>query len=139
MRGKQFEIGNKAGKGRPPGSRNKKSIFLETLEEFAIPIIKKGALMALNGDRTLLRTCIDKLIPAARSTAALFVLPKNEGDLDINKLLQSVLKQTATGRLNTQQAADLAAFAETYTRTVGGTGAPGALPNFVVSMEKKAA
>jgi hypothetical protein len=139
MIGKPFEIGNKAGKGRPPGSRNKKSIFLETLEEFAIPIIKKGALMALNGDRALLRTCIDKLIPAARPPATLFVLPKNEGEMDIRKLLQSVLKQTANGRLSTQQAADLAAIAETYSRTVGSTGVPETLPNFVVNLEKKAA
>jgi hypothetical protein len=139
MSGKPFEIGNKAGKGRPAGSRNKKSKYLEILEEFAAPIIKKGALMALNGDRLLLRVCMDKLIPGAKPAATLFVLPKNKGELDVNELLQSVLKQTATGRLSTQQAADLAAFAETYTRTVGGSGVPGALPNFVVSMEKKAA
>jgi hypothetical protein len=139
MRGKSFEIGNKAGKGRPAGSRNKKSKYLEILEEFAEPIIKKGALMALNGDRLLLRACMDKLIPGAKPTATLFVLPKNEGELDINKLLQSVLKQTATGRLSTQQAADLAAFAETYKRTVGSMGEPTALPNFLVNLEKKAA
>jgi hypothetical protein len=139
MRGKAFEIGNKAGKGRPAGSRNKKSKYLEILEEFGEPLLKKGALMALNGDRVLLGKLIDKLIPGAKPPATLFVLPKNEGELDLNKVLQSVLKQTANGRLSTQQATDLATFAETYARTFGSTGVPRTVPNFVVNLEKEAA
>jgi hypothetical protein len=48
MRGKPFEPGNKAGKGRPAGSRNKKSIFLGMLEDRGEPIVTKGILMALD-------------------------------------------------------------------------------------------
>jgi|HubBroStandDraft_6_1064221.scaffolds.fasta_scaffold1923559_2 hypothetical protein len=99
----------------------------------------KGIFMALNGDRALQRVCFDRLIPVAQPPVTRFRLPKNEGELDINKLLESVLKQAATGRLSTQQAADLAAFAETCGRTVGNKGVPGALLNFVASLEKKAA
>jgi hypothetical protein len=139
MRGKPFEPGNKAGKGRPAGSRNKKSIYHEALEEFGVPIIKRGAFMALNGDRVMRRVCYNKLIPDAQLPVTRFSLPKNDGELDMEKLLQSVLKQTSTGRLSPQQALDLAAFWETYARTVGDTGVPAALPNFVVTMEKKAA
>jgi hypothetical protein len=140
VRGKPFEIGNKAGKGRPAGSRNKKSKYLEILEEYAEPIIKKGALMALNGDRALLRACYDKLIPSAQPPIPRFRLPRKEGDLDVKKVLENVLKQTSTGRLSPQQAVDLAAFAETYARTVGNTGgAAAAVPNFVVTLEKIAA
>jgi hypothetical protein len=139
MRGKPFEPGNKAGKGRPAGSRNKKSIFLETLEEFAIPIIKKCALMALSGDRGLLRACIDKLIPGAQPQIPRFRLPQKEGELDMRRVLENVLKQASTGRLSPQQAVDLAAFAESYTRTVGNTVTPAVLPAFIVTAEKKAA
>jgi hypothetical protein len=139
MRGKPFEPGNKAGKGRPAGSRNKKSIFQETLEEFAIPIIKKGALMALSGDRVAMRVCFDRLIPVAQPQPTLFSLPKNQGELDMKELLHSVLKQASTGRLSPQQAVDLAAFAEAYARTVGTMVAPAVPPDFVVSQEKKAA
>ena len=139
MRGKPFEIGNKAGKGRPAGSRNKKSIFQETLEEVGVPIIKKGVLMALAGDSALVRACINKLIPDAQPPVTRFRLPTNEGELDMKKVLENVLKQTSTGRLNPQQAVDLAAFAETYTRTVGNTVAPATRPPFMVTVEKKAA
>jgi hypothetical protein len=138
MRGKPFEPGNKAGKGRPAGSRNKKSILVEMLEDRGEAIITKGILMALNGDRTALRLCFERLIPA-QPPATSFRLPKNEGELDMKKLLQSVLKQTSTGRLSPQQAVDLAAYAETYARTVGNMAATAAIPNFVVSQEKKAA
>ena len=57
MRGKPFELGNKAGKGRPRGSRNKKSVFLEMLEDRGEAIITKGIFMALSGDRALQRVC----------------------------------------------------------------------------------
>jgi hypothetical protein len=139
MRGKPFEPGNKAGKGRPAGSRNKKSIYLEALEEFGVPLVKKGALMALSGDRALLRSCFDKLIPGAQPPAPRFRLPKKEGELDIKKVLENVLTQTSTGRLSPQQAVDLAAFAETYARTLGNTVVPATLPDFVVNLDKKAA
>jgi hypothetical protein len=79
MRGKPFEPGNKAGKGRPPGARNKKSKLLEILEEYAEPIPKKGALMALSGDRVLQRVCWNRLVPLAQPPATCFRLPKDEG------------------------------------------------------------
>jgi hypothetical protein len=119
MRGKPFEPGNKAGKGRPTGSRNQKSIYEETLAEFGVPIIKKGALMALNGDRSLLRVCIERLIPPAQPPPTRFRLPKNEGELDMEKILKSILKQTSTGRISPQQAAEFGTLAEIYMRTVG--------------------
>jgi hypothetical protein len=139
MRGKPFELGNKAGKGRPRGSRNKKSVFLEMLEDRGEAIITKGIFMALNGDRALQRVCFDRLIPVAQPPVTRFGLPKNEGALDLNKLLESILKQTANGRLSTQQAAALAAFAEICGRMVGNKEVTAILPNFVVIPEKKAA
>jgi hypothetical protein len=139
MIGKPFEPGNTAGKGRPPGSRNKKNIFLEMVEDRGPALITKAIFMALSGDRVALRLCFDRLIPVAQPPATRFSLPKSEGELDMKKLLQSVLKQTSTGRLSTQQALDLAAFAEAYARTGGNAGAPAVLPDFVVSLEKKAA
>jgi hypothetical protein len=54
MSGRPFERGNKAGKGRPPGSRNKKSNLLEMLEGRGEAIVTKGIFMALSGDRALL-------------------------------------------------------------------------------------
>jgi hypothetical protein len=82
---------------------------------------------------------MDKLIAGAQPPATRFSLAKNDGELDMKKVLHSVLKQTATGRLSPQQAVDVAAFAETYTRTVGNKVGPAARPNFVMTTKKKAA
>lgn len=139
MSGKPFEIGNKAGKGRPAGSRNKKSKLLEILAEFSEALLKKAALMALNGDQVLLRALLDKLIPGAQPPAPRFRLAKNDGELDVKKVLHIVLQQTAAGRLSPQQAVDVAAFVETYTRTVGNKVGPTARPNFVITTKEKAA
>jgi hypothetical protein len=117
MRGKPFEPGNKVGKGRPAGSRNKKSIFRETLEDVGVPLIKKGALLALNGDRFLLRVCMDKLISSAQPPPTRFRLPKNQGEPDMKKLLESILKQTSKGSLSPREAVDVGTLAEIYTRT----------------------
>jgi hypothetical protein len=139
MSGRPFERGNKAGKGRPPGSRNKKTKLLQLLEGRGEAIVTKAMFMALNGDRSALRLCMDRLVPVAPPPATRFRLPKNKGELDMKESLQSILKQTASGRLSTQQALDLAAFAETYARTSENTATPSALPDFVVSGEEKAA
>ena len=58
MRGQPFELGNKLGKGRPPGSRNKKSIFQDAMEgKGSIEIIETAKLQALKKDPTALRLC----------------------------------------------------------------------------------
>jgi hypothetical protein len=116
MRGKPFERGNKAGKGRPSGSRNQKSIFEENLAEFGVPIIKKGALMALNGDPTLLRVCFERLISPAQPSPTRFRFPKADGEPDMEKVLISVLKQTSTGRVSPQAAELIGRFVESLLR-----------------------
>jgi hypothetical protein len=69
MSGRPFERGNKAGKGRPPGSRNKKGILLDMLQDRGEAILTKGIFMALSGDRVLQRVCIERLIHTRRRLA----------------------------------------------------------------------
>jgi hypothetical protein len=116
MRGKPFEPGNKMGKGRPAGSRNTKNKFLEILEGHVQPIVKKAALMALNGDRVLLRVCIERLISVAQPQATGFRLPKGGGEPDMQKVLIRVLEQTSKGRVSPQDAESIASFVESFIR-----------------------
>ena len=104
MKGKPFEPGNTFGKGRPPGSRNKKTRFLESLENHGEAIIDKAKLMALQGDRTALRLCLERLIPVAKAPATRFRLPKIETAADLKNVLPSVMKETAKGRMNAFEA-----------------------------------
>jgi DNA modification methylase len=126
MSGKSFEPGNRFGKGRPPGSRNKKSELAEAWAEHSENIIKKCQLMAPNGDRTTLRLCVERIIPIAKAPGAPFRLPKMETASDLKGVLPSVLRQTAKGQLNAYEAEALARVVETQQRTsesdLGGAG-----------------
>jgi hypothetical protein len=119
MRGRPFELGNKIGKGRPAGSRNKKNKLAEMLESRGEPIVQQCQLMALKGDRTAMRLCMERLIPLAKPSVTRFRLPKIETAADMKQVLTSILKQAATGRVSPQDAELLARVAESYLRAIG--------------------
>src|ERR1700682_4801611 len=59
-----FQQGNTFGRGRPKGCRNKATIALqEMLDGHGESITRKCALLALKGDPTALRLCMERLIP----------------------------------------------------------------------------
>jgi hypothetical protein len=118
MKGKPFEPGNTLGKGRPPGSRNKKTRFLESLESHGEAIVDKVKLLALQGDRTALRLCFERLIPVAKAPATRFRLPKIETPADLKNVLPGVLKETAKGRMNAFEAEAIARVVDTHVRTI---------------------
>src|SRR5712691_2519476 len=41
MRGRPFERGNKMGKGRPPGSRNQRTVFSRMMDSYGEALIKQ--------------------------------------------------------------------------------------------------
>lgn len=55
MRGKPFEPGNKFGKGRPPGSRNKRTLMNDAIQEHREGIVKQCVVMALKGNPVAMR------------------------------------------------------------------------------------
>src|SRR6266850_1308069 len=62
-RGRPFQPGNSFGRGRPHGSRNSATIALQKLlDGHGEAITKKCALMALQGDPTALRLCMERLL-----------------------------------------------------------------------------
>ena len=66
MRGRPFERGNKISKGRPPGSRNQRTVFAEMMDSHGEALIKQCQVMALKGDATALRLCIERLLPPCK-------------------------------------------------------------------------
>src|ERR1035437_5325861 len=65
--GRPFEKGNKSGKGRPAGSRNKRAIFQEVLEVDGEAIIEKIKGQALKANATAMRLCMERLLPGGAS------------------------------------------------------------------------
>jgi hypothetical protein len=79
QRGRPFETGNTFGQGRPPGSRNKKSLLLQELlldagEEILQTVIDR----AKKGDRAALALCMERLVPRLKEVAELPVEQSQE-------------------------------------------------------------
>ncbi len=98
--GHRFEPGNKYGKGRPEGSRNKATIALQSLlDAEAEKITRKAIEMALAGDVTALRLVLERLIPPARERRLNLALPSVDSAADLPAAASEVLRAIAAGEI----------------------------------------
>ncbi|MGI9071764.1 MAG: hypothetical protein ACR2JB_10740 [Bryobacteraceae bacterium] len=71
--GHKFERGNKHGRGRPEGSRNRATILLQQmLAGEAEAITGKAIAMAENGDGLALKLCMERLIPPVKGLSGTY-------------------------------------------------------------------
>ena len=118
-RGSPFQPGNTYGKGRPAGSRNKATIALQALlEGEAEGIMRKAVEMALQGDTTALRLCIDRLIPPVRDKPVNLSLPKAETARDVTKAVGTVLEALEQGDITPSEAQAVVSRLETHRKTI---------------------
>jgi hypothetical protein len=119
MRGRPFEPGNKFGRGRPAGSRNKSTMALQSmLDQHGETILKKAALMAIQGDPTALRLCVERLLPARRNSPVRFKLPPINSAADVARALTKVLQGVANGKLAPAEGEKITAMLETVQRII---------------------
>src|SRR5258708_36052281 len=100
MRGRPFEVGNKMGRGRPRGSRNRKTAWLAVMEEHGLALVKKCVLRALEGDPIALRLCMERLLPVPRDRSVQIRMPKLNTCEDVAEAAKQVAHATATGKLS---------------------------------------
>jgi hypothetical protein len=117
-RGRPFQPGNSFSRGRPKGSRNKKTLLaLKLFEEHS------AALMALAINRSrqdpqMLRTFLGRLLPRARD------LPVQLGRLplgtlaDLNRASEKTLHQALAGKISTSEAGDISRMIEDRRRVL---------------------
>ncbi len=118
MRGKPFEPGNKMGKGRPPGSRNQRTVFSQMMDSHGEALIKQCQVLALKGDPTALRLCLERLLPPCKPSNNRFLLPAVKTASDVGLALQSVLQAVARGHLSAQEGEAIAAILENQRRAI---------------------
>ena len=98
--GSPFQAGNKFGRGRPAGSRNKATIALqEMLDGHGESITRRCALLALKGDPTALRLCMERLIPPRKEHPIIFKLPPVTTVAEVAAAMDAILQGVARGRL----------------------------------------
>lgn len=101
----RFAPGNTLG-GRTPGSRNRTTIAIETLLEGEHEALTRKAIeMALEGDVTALRLCLDRIAPARKDCPVSFSLPPIKTAEDAVIASSALLSAVASGEVTPDEAA----------------------------------
>ncbi|MWV11154.1 hypothetical protein F3I62_03505 [Pseudomonas sp. R-28-1W-6] len=108
----RFLPGNAGGGGRPKGSRNKVTIACEELlEGEGEKLTRKAIDLAMSGDTTALKICIDRIIPT-RKGRPLPKLERKEGENPVETLLRAVLD----GHVTPEEGRDVVSMVESAAR-----------------------
>jgi hypothetical protein len=119
MRGRPFEPGNKFGRGRPAGSRNKSTVALQSiLDQRGETILTKAVVMALEGDTTALRLCVERLLPPRRNSPVRFKLPRINSAADVARALSKVIQAVANGKLAPAEGEKITTMLESVQRII---------------------
>jgi hypothetical protein len=123
VRGRPFEKGRSGNPaGRRPGSRNKATLAAAALLAGESEALTRTAVdLALAGDPTAMRLCIERILPPCRERAVNFTLPPIESTDDISAAMQAVTAALARGDITPGEAATIAAVVETFARAIDTT------------------
>jgi hypothetical protein len=116
--GRPFKRGNTASKGRPEGSRNKKTIFQEVLEVDGEAIIEKIKGQALKANATAMRLCMERLLPVAQASNPQFWMPRVETAASLKEAGASVTEAVSGGVLSPQEGEAVAKMLESQRRNI---------------------
>src|SRR6267142_2049632 len=118
VRGRPFAKGNRPA-GRRAGSRNKKTLGAAVLLEGEAEVLTRRAVeLALAGDPTAMRLCIERILPPCRERAVKFALPPIESAADIAPAMKAVTSALAAGAITPGEAATIAAVVDTFVRAI---------------------
>lgn len=112
----RFAAGNS---GKPRGTRHKATeAALALLHGEAEALTRQAVTMALEGDTTALRLCLERIAPPRRDAPVQFDLPRMETACDAAKAAGAVLEAVAEGDLTPTEGGHLMGLVEGYRRTL---------------------
>ena len=112
----RFTSGNP---GRPRGARHKATqASLALLDGEAEALTRQAVTMALGGDATALRLCLERIAPPRKDAPVTFELPLMQSAADAARAAGAVLDAVAVGDLTPTEGAHIMGLVETYRRTL---------------------
>lgn len=105
--------------GRPAGARHKTTVaVLSLLDGQGEALAQKAVEMALEGDTTALRLCIERIAPTRKDGPVSFALPSMKRAQDAVTGAAAILMAVSSGELTPTEGAQVMALVETYRRTL---------------------
>lgn len=118
QRGKPFiagQSGNPAGKVK--GTRNATTLVLEALlDGQANALTQKAIDLALTGDLTALRLCLERILPPRKDRPVSFYLPPITSALEALTALSALLAAVSSGDLTPSEAAEIGKLVDGYVK-----------------------
>jgi hypothetical protein len=118
--GKPFTKGQSGNpSGRPIGARNKATLLVEQLlDGEAEKLGRKVAEMALAGDPTAMRLCMERLCPPRKDRPISFELPTLTSAADAVGASAALMKAVAAGDVTLGEALDFSRLIDAYARAL---------------------
>lgn len=122
-RGRPFPKGTSGNPaGRPRGTRNKATILAQALlDGEAEALVRKTIEMALEGDMSALRVCLERLVPPRKEAPVHFELPKVKEVADLPAATEAIIAAAARGELTPGEARELCALVDVHRKALEAT------------------
>lgn len=118
--GRPFQKGQSGNpKGMAKGTRHKATMaVLALLDGEGEALTRKAVEMALAGDTTALRLCLERLCPARKEAPLSISLPDLAGAGDLPKITAAILRAASEGEITPGEAQALAGLVESHRKAV---------------------
>jgi hypothetical protein len=119
-RGQPFVKGRSGNPGgRPAGARNRKTLAAAMLlDGEAEALTRKAVELALSGDPTAMRLCLERILPPCRERAVKFTLPPIESAADIASAMKAVAAALADGIITPGEGEAIARIVDSFVRAI---------------------
>ncbi|MGI9071438.1 MAG: hypothetical protein ACR2JB_09015 [Bryobacteraceae bacterium] len=116
--GHKFERGNKHGRGRPEGSRNRATILLQQLmDDEAELIIRKVIELAKEGDSIAMKLAVERLIPPVKDRHIQLKFPRVHSAEDVIEASACLVQAVAEGNITPGEAHAVSGLLEIHRRS----------------------
>ena len=112
----RFSTGNP---GRPKGARHRSTIAaLALLDGEAEALTRRAIEMALTGDATALRLCLERIVPPRKDVPVAFDLPNMTSAREAAAAASAIVRSVASGTLTPAEGAQIMGLIDSYRRTL---------------------
>lgn len=118
-RGRPFAPGNKLGRGRPAGSRNKATVALDAImAEDGEAVVRKLVDAAKGGDMQAARLVLERICPVRKGRRIELALPKIDSTVDLGLALTVVTSAMAAGEITPDEAMTIGGVLDLHRKAI---------------------